>query len=341
MHPYRFFPGRDSSIRIARRKKVRLSNLIAGLRFVLFSLIALSLLLPIGAPVRAAIDLGSFTATPQDGSVLIEWETVTEFDIASFQVLRSDQENGDFSEISDFIPSKGAGLTGAQYSYPDTEVTNGVTYYYRLRAFDQNNISEDYDQTISATPGTPTPTLTPTQTEESQDPTSTSTPKPTDIPTATRTPTPTDDSYPPPATTAPPTPYPGIATKAPTSTPAASYPGPATRTPTRVPTSAPNVLPTPTLIVSQTPLSTNEVASFPLTITQVTSPTATLIPFPTITLEFPATALAAAPQSNSVQAETVSNQQDRGFNRYLPLGFILLIWVLLGVWFYFSSRSLE
>lgn len=319
------------------RRRLQPSRVYAAARFVLFFVLASSLFLPTGDPVRAAIDLGSFTATPQDGSVLIEWETVTEFDIAGFQVLRSDQENGDFSEISPFIQAEGAGVTGYQYEYTDEDVTNGVTYYYRLQSIDPNDHREEYDQTISATPGSDTPTPTETQTGDSPTPTDTTTPTPSDTPTLT----PTDDSYPPPATIPPPTPYPGIATTAPSPTSVNAYPEPATRTPTRVPTSASNLTPSPTSpLITETPVQTSAAASFPLTITQVTSPTATLLPFPTITLEFPATALAAAPQSRPLQAETAS-QQDRGFSRYLPLGFILLIWLILGVWFYYSSRSLE
>jgi hypothetical protein len=314
----------------------RHSRISTGLRFLIFSVLALSLFLPAGLPVRAAIDLGSFTATPQDGSVLIEWETLTEYDIAGFAVLRSDQENNDFSDISSFISATGSGNTGDQYSHLDEDVTNGVTYYYRLKVYDPNDNSEIYDQTISATPGNATPTSTETQTEGASDPTSTLTPEPSDTPTSTPTLIPTDDSYPAPATTLPPTPYPGMATTAPPT----SVAGAATRTPTQIPTSASNITPSPTAPISGTQTSSNVAASSPLTLTQVTSPTSTLIPFPTITLELPATALAAAPQSRPIQADTFS-PQNRGLSRYLPLGFILLIWVILGVWFYFSSRSLE
>lgn len=303
-------------------------------------LLVLSLLAPGALPVKAAIDLGNFQATPRDGSVLIEWETLTEFDIAGFQVLRGDQEDGNFTEIGDFIPAEGMGVTGAQYDYTDQDVTNGITYYYRLQAFDPSGNPEVYDQTISATPGSATPTPTPTQTQDPPDTTNTTTPEPSNTPTLTRTPT--DSSYPAPTTAIPQSPYPGVATLTPLPT-SSGYPGPATRTPTRIPTQAGSQPSTATPFASATPVQTSVTASVPLTLTQEAGPpTATLLPFPTLTLEFPQTAMAIAPQqARQLQGETTTQSGGSGLSRYIPLGFILLIWVLLGVWFYFSSRSLE
>jgi len=290
-------------------------------------------------PAHAAIGLSSFTATPGDGEVLVEWETETEFEIVGFNLLRSDQEDGEYQVITDLFEAQGSSSSGATYSYTDENLTNGVTYYYKLQAIHADQSTEE-EGPISATPGSATPTPTETQIGDTPDPTNTSTPEPSGRPTLT----PTDDSYPAPATTMPPTPYPGMATTAAptpypglaTTAPPTSTTGPATRTPTSVS----NLTPSPNALNSGTPGQPNAAASSALTTTLVTSPTATLIPFPTITLEFPATALAAVPQSQPLQAETTA-PQGRGFSRYLPLGFILLIWLILGVWFYFSSRSLE
>lgn len=338
MHLCRSFSSRLSNT--SWLGKLPPSRRLAIIRAVFLFFLLLSLLAPGIVPVKAAIDLGSFQATARDGSVLIEWETMTEFDIAGFQVLRSGQENANFTEIGDFIPAEGMGVTGAQYNYTDEDVTNGVTYYYRLKAFDPSGNPEIYDQTISATPGSATPTPTPTQTQDPADSTNTSTPEPSDTPTLS--PTPTDSSYPDPPTAAPPTPYPGVATLTPLPT-SSGYPEPATRTPTRIPTQAGSQLATPTPRATATLVQTSVTASTPLTLTQEAgTPTATLVPFPTLTLEFPQTAVAVAPQQpRQLQGETTTQSGGSGLSRYIPLGFILLIWVLLGVWFYFSSRSLE
>ena len=306
-----------------------------ALQILLISVMLTALIMP----AHAAIGLSSFTATPGDGEVLVEWETETEFDIVGFNLLRSDQESGEYQVITDLFEAQGSSSSGASYSYTDENLTNGVTYYYKLQAIHADQSTEE-EGPINATPGSATPTPTETQVGDTPDPTDTSTPEPSDTPTLT----PTYDSYPEPATIMPSTPYPGIATTRPptpypgiaTTAAPTSTSGPATRTPT----SALNLTPSPTVLNSGTPEKPNAAASSALTTTLVTSPTATLLPFPTITLEFPATALAAVPQSQPLQAETTS-PPGRGFSRYLPLGFILLIWLILGVWFYFSSRSLE
>ncbi len=98
------------------------------------------------------IELSSFTATPLDSAVLLEWETATELDNEGFNLLRSEQEYGQYVKINrNFIPSKGEAGFGAEYSYTDYDVENGVTYYYLLEAIDFNGKSTLHGP-VSATP---------------------------------------------------------------------------------------------------------------------------------------------------------------------------------------------
>jgi hypothetical protein len=117
----------------------------------------------------AAVTLASFTATGGDGQVLIEWETASEIDNIGFNLYRSTSEGGPYVRINDsLIPSKALGsVMGAYYCYTDSDVINGITYYYKLEDMDVHGCRE-FHGPISATPGaqptaTPTPTLTPTQ----------------------------------------------------------------------------------------------------------------------------------------------------------------------------------
>ncbi len=162
-----------------------------------------------------------------DRAVLIEWETSSENETLGFVVLSSLEEGGEYDYVSELIESEGNSTTGATYTFTDTELTNGTTYYYKLLEI-QDDLSEETYGLASATPGqaagnpTPSPTITntPTSTSEGGE---TQTP----TPTGANTPTPT-------ATSA--IPYPGPAATATRFNP---YPGPGTATPPRTSTPTP------------------------------------------------------------------------------------------------------
>jgi hypothetical protein len=148
----------------------------------------------------AAVALASFTATEGDGQVLLEWETASEIDNIGFNLYRSTSEGGPYVRINDsLIPSKALGsVVGACYSYTDSDVINGTTYYYKLEDVDVYSHAE-FHGPISATPGaqptaTPTPTLPPTPVP----PTPTLTPHRVYLPVILKnysTPTPCLDGY--------------------------------------------------------------------------------------------------------------------------------------------------
>jgi len=98
------------------------------------------------------IELSSFTATPLNSAVLLEWETETELDNEGFNLLRSEEEYGQYVKINrNYIPSKGEAGFGAEYSYTDYDVENGVTYYYLLEDIDFYGKSTLHGP-VSATP---------------------------------------------------------------------------------------------------------------------------------------------------------------------------------------------
>jgi hypothetical protein len=78
--------------------------------------------------------------------------------------------------------------------------------------------------------------------------------------------------------------------------------------------------------------------------TELITGTATLVPLPEITLQFP-TAIAQAepvnPQAQPVQGNSAKENNRPAWltlQRAIFLGIILLIWIILGGWFYFSYR---
>ncbi|MFQ6069308.1 MAG: hypothetical protein ACE5LC_02155 [Candidatus Aminicenantales bacterium] len=92
----------------------------------------------LGPPSGATfVELIGFEAIGLDRRVKLEWETATELDNEGFNLLRSDMKDGKYVRINPyFIPSKGEAGLGAQYSYTDYYVENGITYYYIIEDID-------------------------------------------------------------------------------------------------------------------------------------------------------------------------------------------------------------
>lgn len=117
---------------------------------------------------RAAIGLVYFRAVSRDQAVELLWETATEVDNAGFFITRSDQNTGTYTQASEFIFSESPnGLNGATYVYTDTNLTNGVKYWYQLEAVDINQ-NTTFAGPVYSIPGenqaTPEPTVPSTTT---------------------------------------------------------------------------------------------------------------------------------------------------------------------------------
>lgn len=175
-------------------------------RFLLAIIISLlaAVSLPVVSSARAAVTLTYFIAdadSPTD-SIYLEWETATELDNVGFYVTRSTNQTGPFVRITNFIPARGDGVTGAMYFFYDLTVQNLVRYWYRLETINTNNQSEFYGPVTAQLGGptattTPTgPTLTPTITlTPSRTPTLPPGVTPSDTPTGTITPTSTQTTF--------------------------------------------------------------------------------------------------------------------------------------------------
>jgi hypothetical protein len=78
------------------------------------------------------VELSSFTVDASGDKAVVTWETATEMDNAGFLVYRCDGEASDCSKISDLIAASGDAALGATYSFTDTNVVPGASYYYYL-----------------------------------------------------------------------------------------------------------------------------------------------------------------------------------------------------------------
>lgn len=76
------------------------------------------------------VNLVSFTATIDDDSVTLNWETGAEIDNAGFNLYRADSASGPQVKINEqLLAARGNGM-GAMYTYEDEEVSQGVYHYW-------------------------------------------------------------------------------------------------------------------------------------------------------------------------------------------------------------------
>ena len=98
------------------------------------------------------VTLTSFTATGGEGEVVVDWETGSELNNLGFHLYRAESEAGPYARITAAaIPGLGSSPVGAKYSYRDTGLTNGVTYYYELEDIETTGETELHGP-VSATP---------------------------------------------------------------------------------------------------------------------------------------------------------------------------------------------
>lgn len=144
---------------------------------VLFLLVLGAILLASPRSASANVNISKFEANPDGDHITVKWTTATEVNNAGFNLLRGTDPNGEFTQIAHVGAKNVGGITGANYSYDDSDVSPGQQYYYRLESVDFNNSKQDFgpvNATANQAPDTPTPT---------------DTPLPTDAPTSTEVPT--------------------------------------------------------------------------------------------------------------------------------------------------------
>ena len=94
------------------------------------------------------VTLANFKATSFQNGIRVHWNTASEADNLGFHLWRATGEGwktGDYSQVirltEELIPSKGDKVGGYPYSYIDSNVESGITYYYGLVDIDSNGQS--------------------------------------------------------------------------------------------------------------------------------------------------------------------------------------------------------
>ncbi len=199
------------------------------------------------ARASASVTISSFKAQAQGAAIQLVWTTATEVDNAGFYVLRSNSASSGYAQITaSLIPSKCVGcVTGASYSYTDSAIAAGQTYYYKLESVDTRGGRHQFGP---VTAGSSAPTATPVA---SSTPLKTKTPGAS--PTALRTNTPVPGSTPTRAATLTATPR-SVAAQPTSLTKVAIAVTGGTASPVRVPSgtrvslAAPTTVPSPVMI---------------------------------------------------------------------------------------------
>jgi hypothetical protein len=108
------------------------------------------------------VDLTSFEARGADGAVELSWKTASELDNLGFHLYRATSEAGPYARLTEsLIPGLGSSPVGAEYAFRDSEVTNGVTYFYQLEDVDTSGGSRRHGP-VSATPAAGSSATAPT-----------------------------------------------------------------------------------------------------------------------------------------------------------------------------------
>jgi hypothetical protein len=81
----------------------------------------------------------------QKVAILVEWSTASELSTVGFNIYRSESKDGPYEKVNQaLIPASTDPLGGGDYSYRDTTVTAGTTYFYQLEDVDSSGSNEKY-----------------------------------------------------------------------------------------------------------------------------------------------------------------------------------------------------
>jgi len=99
------------------------------------------------------VSLTELYAIGLDASVKVIWETEAEIDNEGFNIYRSLDANGDYTQInSSIISGLGTSMSGQSYNYLDSDIAGGNTYYYILESVEYDGKTRMFGPVV-ANPG--------------------------------------------------------------------------------------------------------------------------------------------------------------------------------------------
>ncbi len=94
------------------------------------------------------VTLKGISARVVDGQIELTLSTATELGTVGFNIYRSLSKDGPFEMVSSYtsnsaLRSAGTSTTGASYTFADSKVTEGNTYYYKIESVTTSGLRED------------------------------------------------------------------------------------------------------------------------------------------------------------------------------------------------------
>ena len=163
-------------------------------RILFAAILAAATWLLLLTPAWASVGITGFQARAVPAGIQIDWVTGFEDNNLGFNIWRATNDNPTNAVIINalLIPTASSGGSGATYTYLDSGVVAGVTYFYWLQDVDGSNPGDDptdFEGPVSASFGTSGGLNTPTPPAPGNEPSPT--PRPTTtLPTPTATPLP-------------------------------------------------------------------------------------------------------------------------------------------------------
>jgi hypothetical protein len=102
-----------------------------------------------------AVMLASLAVAPQSNALVLRWTTVTEIGALGFNIYRATSRTGTQTKLNpNLIPPRNlGGLVEATYTYLDSNIVVGTTYYYWLEEVPVSGAPTRYGPVIGNTSG--------------------------------------------------------------------------------------------------------------------------------------------------------------------------------------------
>ncbi len=97
------------------------------------------------------VTLASFSAVTGNSEVTLQWRVESEVNNRQFNLYRSTDPSA-VGNVLTVVPGRGTVATPMDYSFTDTRVENGATYYYRLSDVSLDGIEQIHPNVVMATP---------------------------------------------------------------------------------------------------------------------------------------------------------------------------------------------
>jgi hypothetical protein len=95
------------------------------------------------------VELTSFQAIPTAAGIILSFATASENNNARFEIMRGISHNGDFFRIAD-LPSQGNSSAERHYTFTDSRVNAGQTYWYYLADVDLSGARTEHRELMTS-----------------------------------------------------------------------------------------------------------------------------------------------------------------------------------------------